>query len=92
MAVIRLHILVTGRVQGVNYRGSTRAAAVKEGVSGWVRNLDDGRVEAMVEGEEIAVNRLVQFMSKGPAGAKVTGLESSRQEPVGRSDNFEITR
>ena len=92
MAVIRLHILVSGRVQGVNYRSSTRAAAVREGVSGWVRNLDDGRVEAMVEGEESAVNRLVQFMSKGPAGANVTSLDALQKEPDGRIETFEITR
>lgn len=92
MAVIRLHILVSGRVQGVNYRGSTQAAALKEGVSGWVRNLSDGRVEAMLEGEESAVNRLIQFMSKGPAGANVSTFEASPQQPNGQSETFEIKR
>ena len=92
MAVIRVHILVSGRVQGVNYRGFTRTAAVKDGLWGWVRNLNDGRVEAMVEGEESAVNRLIQLMSTGPVGANVTGLETTPQEPNGQSETFEIMR
>jgi len=63
--------LVSGRVQGVGFRYFTHAAAVREGVTGWVRNLDDGRVEALVEGDPAAVDRVERAIRTGPPGARV---------------------
>ena len=63
--------LISGRVQGVGFRYFAQDAAQREGVSGWVRNLPDGRVEALVEGEEEAVTRVERALLQGPGGARV---------------------
>ncbi|MCW4002606.1 MAG: acylphosphatase [Candidatus Bathyarchaeota archaeon] len=70
----RAHVFVRGRVQGVFFRQKTKQQARSLGVNGWVRNLDDGRVEAIFEGEESAVKALVDFCSEGPKGALVTDV------------------
>lgn len=70
----RAHVFVRGRVQGVFFRQKTKQQARSLGVNGWVRNLDDGRVEANFEGEESAVKALVDFCSEGPKGALVTDV------------------
>ena len=72
--LVARRFLVSGRVQGVGFRYFTRAAAVREGVTGWVRNLDDGRVEALVEGETTAVDRVEQAIRTGPPGARVDAV------------------
>ena len=68
-------LLVTGRVQGVGYRESMRAAAVSLGVSGWVRNLRDGRVEAVVCADRVAVDAIVAWAHRGPPAARVELVE-----------------
>ncbi len=75
MAKTRLHIFVYGRVQGIGYRGYVRRIANKIGVAGWVRNLHDGRVEAVVEGEEDKVNYFVELCKRGPPFARVDKVE-----------------
>jgi acylphosphatase len=70
------HVRVTGRVQGVFFRGWTQDQANELGVTGWVRNCPDGSVEAHVEGEEQAVRALVEQMRSGPPGADVSELAS----------------
>jgi acylphosphatase len=65
------HVIVSGRVQGVWFRGSTRRVAVAGGVRGWVRNLPDRRVEAVLQGERAAVEGVIDFMRSGPPGAAV---------------------
>ena len=85
----RVHVFVSGRVQGVTYRASTRETARERGVDGWVRNLDDGRVEAVFEGPPVAVESMVEWCHEGPARANVTDVETSDEPPTGRS-GFEV--
>jgi acylphosphatase len=69
------HLLISGKVQGVWFRESMRQEALEQGVSGWVRNLPDGRVEAMVCGDIEPVKRLLEWAGKGPPLARVSGVE-----------------
>jgi acylphosphatase len=79
--VIRRRVIVHGRVQGVFFRDSVRRLAQQHGVAGWVTNTWDGTVEAVFEGEEDAVERLVDFCRTGPRGAQVDRVEVSEEEP-----------
>lgn len=72
---VRAHVWVTGRVQGVSFRAYTVREALRAGLSGWVRNLDDGRVEAAFEGDDASVRSLVDWCSRGSPGARVDGVE-----------------
>ncbi len=82
---------VSGRVQGVFYRATTRDEARERGVDGWVRNLDDGRVEAVFEGPEPAVEAMVEWCHEGSDRARVEDVEAEYGEPEGL-DGFEIRR
>lgn len=73
----RLKLTASGRVQGVFYRQSMKVQARKLGVSGWVRNMPDGSVEALVEGDERSVGSLVEWARRGPAGSRVDALRVS---------------
>jgi acylphosphatase len=84
---VRAHFFVSGRVQGVIFREKTRREAVRLGVSGWIRNLADGRVEAVVEGGKEAVEALVEFCREGPAPSVVEGFDL-KWEPV--THNFDL--
>lgn len=75
--VVRRRILVEGRVQGVWYRQSCADEARRLGVRGWVRNRSDGRVEAEVEGDRMAVEELQRWMAEGPPRAVVTRVEAA---------------
>ena len=75
MAKKRIHVLVRGIVQGVGYRYFTIKHAGSLGVDGWVRNTPDGKVEAVAEGEEDALNRLLSAMHEGPWSGKVDSLD-----------------
>ena len=86
---VRAHVFVTGRVQGVFFRSETKHEAKKRGVTGWIRNLRDGRVEAVFEGEEDAVKRLVEFCKRGPRGARVTHVDVIMEEYTGEFKNFQ---
>jgi acylphosphatase len=83
MGTVRCRVLVSGRVQGVWYRGSCARQAARAGVAGWARNLPDGRVEAVFEGEREAVETLLRWCHEGPAHATVTGVEIIDEQPVG---------
>jgi len=87
---VRAHVFVSGRVQGVFFRSETRHEARLHGVKGWVRNLPDGRVEAVFEGEEEAVERLIEFCRRGPPGARVTKVEVKWENYTGEFRDFEI--
>lgn len=86
----RIRIYVSGSVQGVFFRDSTREKAQKLGVKGWVKNLADGRVEIMVEGEKEKVKELVEWSRKGPLIARVEDIEIKEEEYKGEFDSFEI--
>jgi acylphosphatase len=88
MTVAR-HVRVTGRVQGVFFRGWTAERARALGVMGWVRNCPDGSVEAHVEGEEEAVGKLIEHMRSGPPGASVTDLVAVNASPA-NAKGFEV--
>lgn len=85
----RAHVFVSGTVQGVSFRATTRDEARERGVDGWVRNLEDGRVEAVFEGSEDAVAAMVDFCHEGSDAAVVEEVEASREEPTGE-DGFEV--
>jgi acylphosphatase len=87
---VRAHVLVSGRVQGVFFRSETKYEAKKLRVKGWVRNLPDGRVEAVFEGEEGSVKELVEFCRGGPSGARVTGIDVVWEDYSGEFEGFEI--
>ena len=76
-------MLVSGRVQGVWFRDTCRAEAARRGADGWVRNLADGRVEAVFEGEPDAVAALVEWCGRGPARAHVTAVVATDEPPEG---------
>ncbi len=81
--MIRRRVVVHGYVQGVFFRDSTRRLAQQHGVAGWVSNRWDGAVEAVFEGNEDAVERLVAFCRGGPRGAQVESVEVEAEEPEG---------
>ncbi|MGH9209649.1 MAG: acylphosphatase [Acidimicrobiales bacterium] len=83
MAVVRYRVTVSGRVQGVWYRESCRREARAAEVAGWVRNNPDGTVEAVLEGDTAAVERVVRWMRDGPRHAVVTGVEVRAEAPEG---------
>ena len=86
----RAHILVSGRVQGVAFRWETERNSKRFNVTGWVRNLRDGRVEAIFEGEEADVQKIVDFCRRGPPNAYVVDVNVRRQEWKGEFDDFEV--
>jgi len=86
----RTHLFISGRVQGVFYRANTRDQARRLGLTGWVRNLPDGRVEAVVEGEEEKIKELIDWCHQGPPGAQVRGVELRWEDYRGEFADFEI--
>ncbi len=81
-------LVVGGRVQGVGFRWFTHEAAQREGVTGWVRNLPDGRVEAFIEGEAEAVQRVELAVRRGPNSARVDEVFVDEEEPLGAYKTF----
>jgi len=88
---VRAHVFVSGRVQGVFYRASTENKAREAGVDGWVKNLADGRVEAVFEGPETAVETMVEWCETGSRAASVEAVDRTNEEPTG-IEGFEIRR
>ena len=86
----RIHIFITGRVQGVFFRQSTRVMAIKNNVNGWVRNLDDGRVEIVAEGETQNIDNLIIWCKTGPANSRVDEFELSEENFTSEFENFEV--
>jgi acylphosphatase len=80
---VRRRVIAHGHVQGVFFRDSVRRLAERHGVAGWVRNNWDGTVEAVIEGDEEALDRVVDFMREGPRGARVDRVDVSDEQPEG---------
>lgn len=85
----RYHIFVSGRVQGVFFRANTVGTADRLGIKGWVRNLRDGRVEIVAEGDEEKLKEFVNWLKKGPILAKVVDIVIEEETPTGEFTNFE---
>lgn len=90
MSKRRVHVWISGRVQGVFFRNSTQDAAIQTGVAGWVKNLPDGRVEAVFEGDHERVGYMVNWCKSGSSFARVDNLEVKEEEYVGDLTEFEI--
>jgi len=88
--IVARHYLISGRVQGVGFRFFAEAQAAVEGVHGYVRNLPDGRVEALVEGDEESVERVEHALRRGPAGARVESVLVEAVPPSGRATGFSV--
>lgn len=87
----RLRIHVSGKVQGVFYRASTQAKAKELGLNGWVRNEEDGSVLIEAEGEELKLDKLVEWCHQGPGAAQVEAVNTEEVQPEGAS-GFEMRR
>lgn len=86
----RVRVYISGMVQGVFFRYETKKRALRHGISGWVRNLEDGRVEALFEGETEAIEKMLNFCRKGPPGADVQNLEVNTETWQGESQDFTV--
>jgi len=89
---IARRFVISGRVQGVGFRWFTKDVASREGVTGYVRNLPDGRVEALVEGDTDAVTRVERLLRQGPPGARVQTVNVMTEEAGGAYHDFSIQR
>jgi len=87
---VRAHVFISGRVQGVFFRYETRLRAIRNNVTGWIRNLPDGRVEAVFEGEKENVEAMIDFCHRGPPGAIVRKVEVIWEKPTGEFKSFQI--
>ncbi len=90
MAEKKARLIISGRVQGVYYRYSTQQEALRLGLTGWVRNLPSGDVEAVVEGDGSKVEELIKWCRAGPAGAAVRDIQMELGKASGEFDLFEI--
>lgn len=88
--IVARRFVIAGCVQGVGFRYFAEAAAAREGVHGWVRNRPDGTVEALVEGETSAVDRVEAALRRGPAGARVDAVTVEDVPPAQRATGFSI--
>jgi acylphosphatase len=91
MSKTRVHLYIEGYVQGVGYRASALHKARSLGLTGWVRNLRDGRVEAVAEGEEEAIAQFIKWCQKGPPGSVVERVNVQNEKYTGEFKQFDIT-
>ncbi|HBL54152.1 MAG: acylphosphatase [Smithellaceae bacterium] len=87
----RVHVYISGRVQGVCFRAMTQQTALNLKLTGWVRNMDDGRVEALLEGEDAAVDQMVVWCKTGPPAARVDDIEIIEKPYMGNMRSFHIS-
>lgn len=86
----RVRLIIKGRVQGVFFRHNTNKVAYKLGLKGFVRNLDDGSVEVIAEGDKKKIDELIQFCRKGPAYARVDDVKIGYEKTKGEFSGFEV--
>ncbi len=89
---IRVHVFISGKVQGVFFRSGAKEKADGLGISGWVRNLDDGRVEAVFEGEDGNVKRMIEWCRKGPEYARVEDVGVIQEQYKREFSGFMLRR
>jgi len=87
---LRIHAFISGIVQGVFFRSETRKVAKNLGIKGWVRNLPDGRVEVVAEGEKDKINNLIEFLKKGSPTARVDNVDVETEEYKGEFEDFNV--
>ncbi len=87
---VRAHVLAQGRVQGVGFRAFLQSQAIRRGLSGWVRNLPDGRVETEVEGPQVLVDEFLETVKRGPSLANVQDIQVEWIHPNAQGSSFEI--
>ena len=87
----QVHLIISGRVQAVCYRAETKTQAERLGVTGWVKNLPDGRVETVAEGTTSALNKFHDWCKKGPTSARVDNIEVRWNEAKREFTDFKIT-
>jgi len=87
----RVHLFISGHVQGVGFRYATQDKALELGLYGWVRNIYDGRVEAVAEGEDNLIKEFIEYCHIGPMGATVKEVKIEEEIPNSEFKNFEIT-
>jgi acylphosphatase len=90
MAKQRVRLFVKGKVQGVFFRQALKVTAKKNNVNGWVRNLKDGRVEALLEGDDVNVSTLVEWCHAGSANARVEDIDIKNEKFSGEFSKFEV--
>ena len=90
MAKQRIHLFIKGKVQGVFFRQTTKVTAEKKNVTGWVKNLHDGRVEAVLEGNDVEVSEVVEWCHAGPVNAVVDDVEIITELYKGEFSKFDI--
>lgn len=90
MRKTRVHIFVSGLVQGVFFRHFTKKTADRLNLKGWVRNLDDGRVEILAEGDEEGIKELIRWAKKGSPASRVENIEAEYEDYKGEFNSFEV--
>ena len=90
MSSKRVRIFVTGKVQGVFFRQTLKVMAKKNDIFGWVKNLKDGRVESILEGDEEKINKLVEWAHGGPASARVENVEIRNEKFIAEFSKFDV--
>jgi acylphosphatase len=90
MGIGKVHVWITGRVQGVFFRYRTHEEALKLGLNGWVRNLPDGRVEAVFQGDEPSLKEMLRWCHWGPSTAFVKNVETTWEDPDPEIRDFKI--
>jgi acylphosphatase len=86
----RIHVYISGIVQGVFFRAATRRAAADFNLTGWVRNMDNGRVEAVLEGEDVEVDKMIAWCKVGPSAARVEKVVTAEEHYTGGFQDFSI--
>jgi len=90
--MLRIHVFISGMVQGVSFRSTTIKIAKSLGIKGWVRNLPDGRVEIIAEGKKDKIDVLIEFLKKGPPAAKVDNVDVKIEDYKGEFKDFNINK